>query len=178
MKLRYLLPLILFVVIAVFLAVGLNLNPRDVPSPLIDKPVPQFSLPTLQRVDQQISDKDFMGKVTLLNVWASWCSGCRVEHPLLLDIVKNHHVNLVGLDYKDHRRDAMQWLSRHGNPYRVIAFDLDGRVGIDWGVYGVPETFVIDKQGVIRYKHTGPLTRDVLQNKLLPMLRQLEGVSS
>jgi cytochrome c biogenesis protein CcmG/thiol:disulfide interchange protein DsbE len=178
MKLRYLLPLGVFLVIAAFLAVGLKLDPREVPSPLIGKPAPPFTLPTLMDLEQQISAADFKGQVTLLNVWASWCSGCRVEHPLLLEMVKHGQVNLVGLDYKDQRSDAMGWLSRHGNPYRVVAFDLNGRVGIDWGVYGVPETFVIDKQGVIRYKHTGPITRDVMQDVLLPLVRQLESAAS
>ena len=162
-------------VLVVFLAIGLRLNPREVPSPLIDKPAPVFSLAQLHTPAQSFALKDMSGKVWLLNVWASWCVSCREEHPLLVEFARRKSVPIYGLNYKDKRPDGMAWLARMGNPYEASLFDSDGRVGIDFGVYGVPETFVIDKQGVVRLKHTGPLTPDVLQTKIEPLIRQLNG---
>lgn len=170
---RYLIPLGLFIVLVVFLSIGLNLDPREVPSPLIDKPAPAFSLPALDQPQQQVSPANLKGKVWLLNVWASWCVSCRAEHPVLNALAQTGEVTLIGLNYKDTLADAKQWLQQRGNPYSVIAFDQDGRAGIDWGVYGVPETFVIDKQGVIRYKFTGPVTRQAVQDIILPLVRKL-----
>lgn len=175
MKLKYLLPLGIFAVLVVFLGVGLNRDPRLVPSPLIDKPAPGFMLPTLADPSRSMSRKDMLGKVWLFNVWASWCVSCREEHPLLVQLAKANIVPIYGLNYKDDRKDAQQWLDNWGNPYQQVVEDQDGRVGIDYGVYGVPETYVIDKQGVIRYKQIGPLTVDVLKNKILPMVRELQG---
>ena len=171
---RFLIPLAIFVGLAVLLYAGLELDPRRVPSPLIDKPAPAFSLPTLNREDVNISPKDLAGKVWLLNVWASWCVACRAEHPLLNELAQRDVVPIVGLNYKDARDDAKRWLRERGDPYTVVAVDADGRVGIDWGVYGVPETFVIDKKGVIRHKQIGPISPDALRNEILPLIARLQ----
>jgi cytochrome c biogenesis protein CcmG/thiol:disulfide interchange protein DsbE len=170
---RYLLPLIVFAILLGFLAVGLGLNPREVPSPLVDKPAPAFSLPVLATPTQQLAAEDLRGKVWLLNVWASWCVSCRQEHPLLVELSKSGAVPLYGLNYKDKREDALDWLQKFGNPYTQSISDTEGLVGIDYGVYGVPETFVIDKQGVIRYKQIGPITPEALEKVILPLVRKL-----
>ena len=167
------LPLIIFVVMLGFLAVGLGLNPREVPSPLINKPAPTFTLPTLASPDKTFSPQDLRGKVWLLNVWASWCVACRIEHPVLVELAKTGVVPIYGLNYKDKRDDAIRWLGNFGNPYQQSLSDTEGLVGIDFGVYGVPETFVIDKAGVIRLKHIGPVTPEALQNTILPLIRKL-----
>jgi cytochrome c biogenesis protein CcmG/thiol:disulfide interchange protein DsbE len=169
------LPLGIFLVLALFLAVGLGLNPREVPSPLIDKAAPAFRLPQLEASDKTLGTEDLKGKVWLLNVWASWCVACLEEHPVLVEFSKQKVLPIYGLNYKDKRDDALQWLGRHGNPYTLSMEDADGRVGIDYGVYGVPETYVIDKDGIIRYKRIGPVTPQVLQEKILPLVRQLQG---
>ncbi len=171
---RFLLPLGVFIALMVFLAVGLRLNPREIPSPFIGKPAPAFKLTQLQAADKTISPADMKGQVWLLNVWASWCVSCREEHPVLMDFAKANVVPIVGLNYKDKRDDGLGWLNQFGNPYTVSAFDGDGRVGIDYGVYGVPETFVIDKNGVIRMKYTGPITPQAIAEKLLPMIKELQ----
>ena len=173
--LRYLIPVGVFFVLVGFLAVGLRLDPREVPSPLIDKPAPEFALPELGKADQTIRRADLLGKVWMLNVWASWCEACREEHPYLVEFAKLKALPIYGLDYKDQREPAQQWLAQRGNPYDASLFDASGRVGIDFGVYGVPETFIIDKQGVIRFKQIGPLTPEALQDKVLPLLRKLNG---
>ena len=172
---RYLLPLGIFVVIAVFLGIGLGLNPREVPSPLIDKPAPAFSLPQLHKPEQAFSLADMKGKVWLLNVWASWCVACREEHPVLVEFSRTGTVPIVGLNYKDERSDGLRWLGQFGDPYRLSVYDHDGRVGIDYGVYGVPETFLIDKNGVIRYKRIGVVTPEILRDKILPLVKELNG---
>jgi cytochrome c biogenesis protein CcmG/thiol:disulfide interchange protein DsbE len=171
---RYLIPLALFVALVAFLGVGLRLNPREVPSPLIGKPAPAFQLAELQQPERSLAQKDMLGKVWLLNVWASWCVSCREEHPVLLELAKNNAVPIYGLNYKDKRDEALAWLKQYGDPYALSITDTDGRVGIDYGVYGVPETFVIDKAGVIRYKQIGPVTPQVLKDKILPLVRQLQ----
>lgn len=170
---RFLLPLLVFASIVIFLAVGLRLDPKEIPSPLIGKQVPSFQLTHLHEPGKTISSADMAGRVWLLNIWASWCGSCREEHPYLMDLFKLNAVPIVGLNYKDGRQDGIDWLRRFGNPYSVSAFDHDGRVGIDFGVYGVPETFVIDKLGVIRYKHIGPLTPEVVTGRLLPLIKEL-----
>lgn len=170
---RFLLPLALFVGLVVFLAIGLGRDPHEVPSPLINKPAPAFTLPQLHDSTKKFSAQEMRGKVWLLNVWASWCVSCREEHPLLLDFARSGNVPLYGLNYKDQRNDALSWLNELGDPYLLSAADLDGRVGIDYGVYGAPETYLIDREGVIRFKHIGPLTPDVIQGKLLPLAREL-----
>lgn len=171
---RFLLPLAVFIVLAGFLAAGLRLNPREVPSPLIGKPVPAFRLAQLHAGDQSIGPEDMRGKVWLLNVWASWCVSCRQEHPVLIDLDRQKKITIVGLNYKDDRAAAISWLNQHGgDPYLVSAVDADGRVGIDFGVYGVPETFLIDKNGLIRYKHIGPVTTEALKTRILPLAEEL-----
>jgi cytochrome c biogenesis protein CcmG/thiol:disulfide interchange protein DsbE len=172
--LRYLIPLGIFLVLVVFFAIGLKLDPREVPSPLIDKPAPAFEVLQLHEPGKRIGTEQLRGQVWLLNVWASWCVACRSEHPHLVDLARQNLVPIYGLNYKDERDDALRWLQQFGDPYTVSAHDLDGRVGLDYGVYGVPETFLIDKQGVIRYKHIGPVDPDVINNTIMPMVRQLQ----
>ncbi len=174
-SLRFLIPLGLFIVLVAFLAVGLKLDPREVPSPLIGKPAPKFALPLLANANQTIRREDLLGKVWILNVWASWCAACRDEHPLLVEYARSKRVPIYGLNYKDTRDAGQQWLARFGNPYDASLFDQDGRVGIDWGVYGVPETFVVDREGMIRFKHIGALTPAILRERIEPLLRQLNG---
>ena len=174
MKARYLIPLVLFFILIGFLVVGLNRDPHEVPSPLINKPAPLFTLPRLEQPDQTFSSTDFKGKVWILNAWASWCVACREEHPLLVEFSRTHRVPLVGLDYKDQRKDGMNYLRQHGNPYDLTVQDVDGRVGIDFGVYGVPETYLIDKNGVIRHKQIGPITPEALEKTILPLIEKLE----
>ncbi len=173
---RFLIPLALFLVLAVFLAVGLTRDPHEVPSPLVGKPAPMFALPRLDADAQapRFGPKDMAGKVWLLNVWASWCVSCRQEHPVLVSFAKSGVAPLIGLDYKDQRADAQAWLAQFGNPYTLSVVDADGRVGIDYGVYGVPETYVIDKAGTIRFKQIGPVTAEVLQAKILPLIKELQ----
>jgi cytochrome c biogenesis protein CcmG, thiol:disulfide interchange protein DsbE len=171
---RYLIPLILFLVLLGFLARGLVLDPHEVPSPLVGKPAPAFELTQLATPQLKFSPAEMRGKVWLLNVWASWCVSCREEHPVLVALAKSGAVPLYGLNYKDQRQDGMRWLTQFGNPYALSAFDGDGRVGIDYGVYGVPETYVIDKAGIIRYKQIGPVTQDALEKKILPLVKELE----
>ena len=170
---RYLLPLLVFVVMVGFLAVGLQLKPREVPSPLINKAAPAFNLPLLAAPDKTLSTQDLRGQVWILNVWASWCVACRVEHPLLVEFAKTTTVPIYGLNYKDKRDDAQRWLANFGDPYKQSLSDTEGLVGIDFGVYGVPETFVIDKAGVIRLKHIGPVTPEVLAGTILPLIKKL-----
>ncbi len=172
---RFLLPLVAFVVLVIFLGVGLTLNPRQVPSPLVDKPAPAFRLQQLYDTSKTLSSEENLGKVWMLNVWASWCVACRDEHPVLVELSKLGIVPIYGLNYKDQRDTAMQWLKQFGNPYEMSIVDADGKVGIDYGVYGVPETYVIDKQGIIRYKHIGPVTVESLKNKILPLIKELKG---
>lgn len=174
MNARLLIPLALFLGVAGFLAVGLTLDPKKVPSPLIGKAVPEFSLPTLDNPEDTFSNKDLEGQVSLFNIWATWCVSCRAEHQLLMALAETGSVALYGLNYKDKRPDARRWLQVLGNPYRVNAFDADGRVGIDWGVYGTPETFVIDRHGVIRDKIIGPVTADILSERVIPLIQRLQ----
>jgi cytochrome c biogenesis protein CcmG, thiol:disulfide interchange protein DsbE len=171
--LKYLLPLAIFLALAAFLAVGLNLNPREVPSPLIDKPAPAFSLPRLGEASANFSPADMKGKVWLLNVWASWCVACRDEHPVLMELAQGGNLELYGLNYKDTEADAQNWLREWGNPYKAVAIDAQGLVGIDYGVYGVPETYLIDRNGVIRFKQIGPVTRQVWEQKIAPLMKTL-----
>jgi cytochrome c biogenesis protein CcmG/thiol:disulfide interchange protein DsbE len=172
-KWRFLLPLAMFLALAALLYVGLGLNPREVPSPLVGKPAPHFELPQLHRADAKFSQADMRGKVWMLNVWASWCASCRDEHPVLVQLAKSGVMPIVGLNYKDKREDGIAWLARFGDPYLVSAFDEQGRVGIDYGVYGVPETYVIDKRGVIRYKRIGIVTPEIVSTKILPLVSEL-----
>jgi cytochrome c biogenesis protein CcmG/thiol:disulfide interchange protein DsbE len=171
--LRYLIPLGLFVVLVVFLAIGLTRNPQELPSALINKPAPEFRLPQLKDPSQTFSAADMRGKVWMLNVWASWCIACRDEHPYLFEYAKSGAAPIVGLNYKDRREDALGWLGELGDPYLLSAVDLEGRVGMDYGVYGAPESYIIDKSGTIRHKHVGPVTPDVWSKKFLPLIQEL-----
>ena len=170
---RYLIPLILFAVLVVFLAIGLGRDPHEVPSPLINKATPAFKLPQLKDPSKSFSAEEMRGRVWLLNVWASWCISCRDEHPLLLEYARGGAVPIYGLNYKDRPEDALAWLQELGDPYVLSVSDLDGKVGIDYGVYGAPETYLIDQQGVIRFKQIGPVTPDVWEKSILPLVQEL-----
>jgi cytochrome c biogenesis protein CcmG/thiol:disulfide interchange protein DsbE len=173
MKLGALIPLVIFICTVAVLAAGLDHDPRLVPSPLIDHPAPAFSLPDLFEPNHTVASESVNRGVILVNVWASWCSGCRVEHSQLIDLAVTHAIPILGIDYKDNRSDALRWLKQHGNPYTRVAYDRVGNVGIDFGVYGVPETYVIDQNGIIRYKHTGPITDSVVKQHILPLVDAL-----
>ena len=162
-----------FLVLVALLAIGLRLNPREVPSPLIGKPAPAFELPLLHQPDKRFSQKDMLGAVWVMNVWASWCPPCLVEHPVVSELAASGVAPIVGLNYKDKRDEALRWLVQFGDPYVLSVADADGRIGIDYGVYGVPETYVIDRKGIIRYKHIGPLTPQVAEKKLRPLIQEL-----
>jgi cytochrome c biogenesis protein CcmG/thiol:disulfide interchange protein DsbE len=166
-----------FALLVALLAAGLGLDPREVPSPLIGKPAPHFELPLLAAPDKTFSQKDLLGKVWILNVWASWCPPCLVEHPVVTALAKSQIAPVIGLNYKDAREDALPWLKRNGDPFQFSVFDAAGRIGIDYGVYGVPETYVIDRNGVIRYKHIGPLTPEIVQKKIALLVRELNAGS-
>lgn len=168
-------PLIVFLGIAIFLGIGLTRDASHVPSPLVDRPVPAFELPLVSNPDISRGPADFRGEVYLLNVWATWCVSCRQEHEVLMQAAEHPELRIVGLDYKDRLDSARRWLDRLGNPYTEVLFDDRGQVGLDLGVYGTPETFVIDREGIVRYKHTGPLTRDDVEDTILPMVRRLRG---
>ena len=166
-------PVLVFVVLAGFLYRGLSLDPREVPSPFIGKPAPVFSGPELQQSGTVFNSEHMLGKVWVLNVWASWCRECAYEHPLFVALAKSHGLPIVGLNYKDQPNDATAWLQRFGDPYSNVVVDASGEVGIDWGVYAVPETFVVDKQGVVRYKVIGAVSAEAMQNDLVPLIEQL-----
>ena len=170
---RFAIPLVLFILLVAFLAVGLRHDPHEVPSPLINKPAPAFQLAQLKDPSKSFSAQDMHGKVWLLNVWASWCITCRDEHPLLIQYARSGALPIYGLNYKDKREDALAWLGELGDPYVLSVSDTDGRVGIDYGVYGAPETYLIDRDGIIRFKQVGPVTPDVWQNTILPLAQQL-----
>jgi cytochrome c biogenesis protein CcmG, thiol:disulfide interchange protein DsbE len=168
-----LIPLVLFIGLVIFLFVGLGRDPHEVPSPLINKPAPAFQLPQLSEPSKTFSAQEMRGKVWLVNFWGTWCIACREEHPLLVEYARTGLIPIYGVDYKDDRAAAMRWLEEFGNPYAAVAFDVEGRTSIDYGVYGAPETFLIDKNGVIRFKQIGPITKDVWENKIVPLARQL-----
>jgi cytochrome c biogenesis protein CcmG/thiol:disulfide interchange protein DsbE len=172
--LKFIIPLAIFIALVAFFAVGLTRDPREVPSPFIGKAAPAFRLEQLHDDKLAFTPEEMKGKVWLLNVWASWCVACQAEHPLLVDMSKKKIVPIVGLNYKDKREDGVRWLKRYGDPYLLSAYDYQGQVGIDYGVYGVPETFLIDKQGVIRHKQIGPITPDALQKTILPLIEKLK----
>jgi len=167
---RYALPFGLLALILLLFWFGLGNNPTLVPSPLIGKPVPQFELPELRTQDRILRTADLTGRPVLLNVWASWCVECRHEHPLLMRLSRDGKVPIYGLNYKDERSDALRWLEQFGDPYTASLHDLHGRAGLDLGVYGVPETFVVDARGIIRYKHIGAVDEQVLRDRILPLL--------
>jgi cytochrome c biogenesis protein CcmG/thiol:disulfide interchange protein DsbE len=168
-----LIPLALFIGLVIFLFVGLGRDPHEVPSPLINKPAPAFQLPQLSEPTKTFSAQEMRGKVWLLNFWGTWCVACRDEHPLLVEYARTGLIPIYGVDYKDERAAGLRWLEEFGNPYAAVAFDAEGRTPIDYGVYGAPETFLIDKNGLIRFKQIGPLTRDVWEKKIVPLAKQL-----
>ncbi len=170
---RYLIPLAGFIILVILLAAGLKNDPKYIPSPFIGKPAPGFDLPNLHKPEQRVKHSDLKGQVWLLNVWASWCVSCRAEHEVVKRFVAMNISPVYGLNYKDEPAAAKSWLKQLGDPYTASLMDINGDVGIDWGVYGVPETFVIDKQGIVRYKQVGPLTNAVIDEKILPLLREL-----
>lgn len=171
---KRLIPFGIFIVLVIFFAVGLKLNPREVPSPLIGKPAPDFKLALLHEPARQLSPADLRGKVWLLNVWASWCGSCRQEHEVFLDLAKRNVLPIYGMNFKDDPQAGLAWLRQLGNPYTASIVDPDGRTGIDYGVYGVPETYLIDKNGIIRHKHTGPVTDEALEKTILPLVKELQ----
>ena len=173
MSARVLWVVAIFAALVVLLAIGLTRDPREVPSPLIGKPAPQFELPLLQQEGKTFASRDMLGKVWLLNVWASWCEPCLQEHPVISSLAKTLPAPVIGLNYKDARSDALPWLKRNGDPFFLTVFDGTGRIGIDYGVYGVPETYVIDKKGVIRYKRIGPVTPEIVKTKIAPLVQEL-----
>jgi len=170
---KYLIPIGLLAGLLLLFAYGLKLDPRKIPSPLVGKPLPAFTLATVADANKTVSSESLKGRAYLLNVWASWCVACREEHPVLVALARERAAAIIGLNYKDQRADAIAWLKALGDPYEVSLSDLDGRLGIELGVYGVPETFVIDKAGVIRYKHIGPVTPEVFEQKIRPLLREI-----
>ena len=173
---RMALPLAVFAALAAVLALGLGRDPRELPSPLVGRPAPAFRVPVLVGAGgPEIARDDLRGQVWLLNVWASWCTACRIEHPVLVDFARGGALPVYGLNYKDTAPEALRWLAAHGDPYRASLSDPDGRLGMEFGVYGVPETFLIDQQGVVRFKHVGPLTPAVLQDDVMPLVRRLRG---
>jgi cytochrome c biogenesis protein CcmG/thiol:disulfide interchange protein DsbE len=171
--LRFILPLAIFLLIVFFLWRGLALNPREVPSPLIGKPVPAFNVPVLGDPSQTLSAADLRGTVYLLNVWGSWCVSCRDEHPVLVEFAKRGTIPLYGLNWRDKREDAIAWLQRFGDPYVMSGVDREGKVAIDFGVYGAPETYLVDREGIIRFKQTGPLTWKVIEERIAPLAAKL-----
>ncbi|WP_372397854.1 DsbE family thiol:disulfide interchange protein [Azospirillum sp. HJ39] len=175
-RLLYLLPFLLFIGVGIAFYLGFQRDPRDIPSALIDKPAPTFDLPPIQgqpAATSGLSSAKLTGEVTLVNVFASWCIPCKAEHPVITRLSREQGVTVFGINYKDKPEDALTWLSRNGNPYAAVGADLDGRVSIDWGVYGVPESYLIDRQGRIRFKHVGPLTPQVVEEQILPMVKHL-----
>ncbi|MBT5108001.1 MAG: DsbE family thiol:disulfide interchange protein [Rhodospirillaceae bacterium] len=172
-RLTFIAPLILFAIIAAYFAIGLTKNARILPSALIDKPVPTFDLPPLKDDKPGAATADLQGDVMLVNVFASWCVPCRAEHPLLMQLARDKTATIIGLNWKDKKADALAWLDELGDPYARIGHDPSGRSGIEWGVYGVPETYIIDQSGRIRYKHVGPMFREVLTETILPMIKEL-----
>lgn len=173
-SLRFILPALVIVVLVALLGYGLTRNPSEIPSALIGRDAPAFEVPRLQQPTQLFTQKMFQGQVSVVNVWASWCVSCRAEHPLMEELAGRTQAKVYGLNYKDERSDALHWLKRYGNPFAAIAYDHKGEVGFNWGVAAVPETFVLDRRGVIRYKQVGPVDQKTLDDTLLPLLKRLE----
>ena len=172
---KFFLPLIAFGVLIAVFVVGLTMDPSRIPSPLVDNPAPEFTLPSLQDPNDSVGSADYAGQMALVNIWATWCPGCRQEHGFLMELANEGRVPIFGLNWRDNRNDALQWLDVLGDPYMASAFDADGRVGIDWGAYGAPETFLVDKNGVVIHKHIAPLTRAIWERDFLPLIEQAEG---
>ena len=173
MKVKFLIPLVAFMALVGLMLFGLSNDPKLIPSPFVGKPAPQFSLPRLSNPDETISVNDMKGKVWILNLWASWCVSCRAEHAVLSKLIAEEKILTIGLNYKDYGDDAKKWLAALGNPYYAVAVDAKGMAGIDWGVVGVPETFVMDKKGIVRYKFTGPVYQKAVDETLIPLIKKL-----
>lgn len=175
---KRLIPLLAFAALAVLLGVGVMMNSgKDtsaIPSPLVGKMAPDFALPVLDEPDRIITRDDLLGEPYLLNVWGSWCPACRDEHPVITELAESGRIRVIGYDYKDEADDARRWLQQFGNPYALVITDVEGRAALDWGIYGAPESFLVDAQGLIRWKFVGPLTPEVVQTQLLPVLESLE----
>lgn len=167
---RFLAPLIAFAILIPFLMTGLYRDPRELPSPYLDNPAPQFELPSLTNPDESMGSTDFKDQVALVNVWATWCPGCRQEHGFLLRLAAETSIPIYGIDWRDDRREALKWLQELGNPYAAVGYDGDGRIGIDWGVYGAPETFLIGSDGTVLHKLTGPLNRQIWERDFVPLI--------
>lgn len=174
MNVRAFIPLAIFFVLVVLMAIGLTKDPKKVESPLIGKSIPSFKLNTVKDEKRFLTHKELMGKVSLVNVWGSWCPSCRQEHPVLVEYAKTSKTPIYGLNWKDKRADAIRWLNYFGDPYVLSFYDPDNKVGLDWGVYGAPETFIVDQKGIIRYKHTGPVTPGILKDRIIPLIQKLE----
>ncbi|MEM7027674.1 MAG: DsbE family thiol:disulfide interchange protein [Pseudomonadota bacterium] len=173
---RYSTPLLFFAGLVILFIFGLKIDPGKVPSPLIGKPAPAFEVSTVNNPTIFLNSNDIKGQVSLVNIWASWCAACLEEHPLLVEINNTFNLPIYGINYKDNRNNAIKWLKSHGNPYRKSAFDEEGKIGIEYGVYGVPETFILDKEGIIRYKHIGPIDAVDIEKTILPMINQLSSI--
>ena len=174
MTLKFMLPLAFFVIIVGFLWKGLYLTPQELPSAMIGNMVPNFQLPTLESSSNIITNNVFKAKVTLANVWATWCHSCAMEHDLLIDIYNSKALPIIGINYKDNRNNALMWLNNFGNPYNVTIFDEHGVLGMDLGVYGTPETFLIDNKGIIRFRQVGPITTEIWKKVLMPEIAKLQ----
>ena len=168
---KYLLPIIAFAIMVPIFIIGMNRNVSEIPSPLLEKQAPQFALPSLHDPSEQVGSSTYAGQLALVNVWATWCVGCRAEHGFLMELARRNEVPIFGLNWRDQRAPAIDWLRQLGDPYMATAYDEDGRVGIDWGVYGAPETFLIGADGTVIYKHIAPLTEQVWQKEFLPRIR-------
>jgi cytochrome c biogenesis protein CcmG, thiol:disulfide interchange protein DsbE len=171
MKVQAIIPIVIFILLVALFGIGLTKDPRLIPSPLIGQPFPEFDLPFLKNLESNIQKSDITGEYMLINVWASWCSACAEEHPLIMELAKRNVIKLVGLNYKDESIAALKWLKNRGDPYVATLVDYDGELGMNLGVYGVPETFLIDPKGNIIYKHVGPLNSEVIENNLLALAK-------
>jgi cytochrome c biogenesis protein CcmG/thiol:disulfide interchange protein DsbE len=173
---KFLIPLFAFLVLVAVFVVGLTMDPSRIPSPLLENPAPEFSLPSLQDPAVEVGSANYANQMALVNIWATWCAGCRQEHGFLLELAREGDIPIFGLNWRDNRPDALQWLQTLGDPYIASGFDADGRVGIDWGAYGAPETFLVDSNGVVIHKHIAPLDREIWERDFLPLIRAREGV--
>jgi cytochrome c biogenesis protein CcmG/thiol:disulfide interchange protein DsbE len=171
---RYLVPMIGVLILIPILILGLQSDPSELPSQFIGKPAPEFSLPTLEDPTKTLSTEDLKGQISLVNIWATWCGGCRAEHGFLMELARNNTIPIYAIDWRDNRAEALQWLGQLGNPYVASGFDEDGRVGIDWGAYGAPETFLISAEGRVVYRFTGPLNRALWEQEFVPRIAELE----
>lgn len=171
---RYLLPLIVFAILIPVFVIGLGRNPNELPSPFIGKPAPEFVLPTLKDPAQSVGTDSFAGETVLVNVWATWCVGCRQEHEFLMALSRSDAIPIYGINWRDTRAEALRWLQQLGDPYEASGDDSDGRVGIDWGVYGAPETFLVGADGTVLHKHLGPLDRAAWERDFVPLLATME----